>query len=102
MKKQKDETITFKVDRSLLEAMRGIQNRSNFIRESVLAALQNACPLCRGTGILTPNQKKHWDALGKDHFFEDCKKCHEVYLTCGKTAPKKAAHSRERQAGQHD
>jgi len=60
MAKHKDEIVTFKADRSLLEAMRGIPNRSAFIRQAILAALDSACPLCRGTGVLTPDQRRHW------------------------------------------
>ena len=89
MKKNKSEIITFKVDDSLLKAMRGIPNRSEFIRSAVLAALDNTCPLCNGTGILTPNQKLHWDDLAVDHSIEECGKCHEMYIFCT-NKPKKS------------
>ena len=79
---KKTEIITFKADESLLEAIRGIENRSQFIREAVCAALDNVCPLCRGTGILTVNQKRHWRAFSKDHSIEECGDCHEAYLVC--------------------
>jgi hypothetical protein len=79
---QKPEIITFKADRSLLEAMRGIPNRSEFIREAVLAALQSICPLCRGSGILTPNQRSHWDAFANTHALRECSDCNEVHLEC--------------------
>jgi hypothetical protein len=55
------EIITFKVDESLAAAMHGIPNRSAFIRSAILSALNGSCPLCKGTGILTPEQKKNWD-----------------------------------------
>ena len=55
--KTKDNIITFKVDKSIVKEMQGIHNRSEFLRSAVLAALGNHCPLCKGTGILTPNQK---------------------------------------------
>ena len=48
--KKKTDIITFKVDATLLEALRGIENRSEFIRSAILSALDNVCPLCRGTG----------------------------------------------------
>lgn len=79
---QKPEIITFKADRSLLEAMRGIPNRSEFIREAVLAALKSICPLCRGSGILTPNQRSHWDAVADTHPIRECSDCNEVHLEC--------------------
>jgi len=51
-RKTKQEIVTFKVDEPLREAMRGIPNRSEFIRSAILAALENVCPLCKGTGCL--------------------------------------------------
>ena len=51
-RKQKTEIVTFKADESLLVAMEGIPNRSEFIRDAVSAALESVCPLCSGTGIL--------------------------------------------------
>jgi len=82
MKKNKCELITFKVDASLLEALKGIPNRSEFIRTAVLASLEGACPLCNGTGTLTPNQKSHWQAFSADHSVEECEQCHELRLVC--------------------
>jgi len=78
----KQEIVTFKAERSLLEAMKGIPNRSEFIRSALLAALDSACPLCRGTGIMTPNQKRHWDSFSDHHDVEECDECHEVHLVC--------------------
>ncbi len=79
---RKSEIITFKADESLREAMRGIPNRSSFIRNAVLAALENSCPLCRGTGLLTPNQRRHWERFSRNHPMEECEHCHEMYLVC--------------------
>lgn len=85
MKKQKSEIITFKVDASLAEAISHVANRSEFIRTAVLNALENTCPLCSGTGIMTPDQKKHWDKLSADHFIEECEECHEKFIVCKKS-----------------
>lgn len=82
MNKHRQEVITFKVPESLREAMKGIPNRSEFIRAAVLAALDNLCPLCKGTGILLPNQKTHWDEFAKHHHVEECETCHAVHLVC--------------------
>ncbi len=81
-KKSKQEIITFKGDASLVEAMRGVPNRSEFIRAAVLAALDGACPLCKGTGILTPEQRRHWQAFAADHAVEECGECHAIYVVC--------------------
>ncbi len=79
---QKQDIITFKVDEHMRELMKGIHNRSEFIRTAILTALESACPLCKGTGVLTPKQKEHWDSFARDHTLEECKECHELHLTC--------------------
>lgn len=89
------EIVTFKADRSLLDALAGVQNRSEFIRNAVLAALESVCPLCKGTGILTPNQREHWDAFAANHGLTECDDCHEVHLTCT-SRPVRNVHPRPR------
>lgn len=76
------EVITFKADRELLEAMEGIANRSAFIRRAILAALDNTCPVCAGTGVLTPSQQTHWNEFSRDHHLEKCAACSEIHLVC--------------------
>jgi hypothetical protein len=88
MKKAKHEIITFKADASLLEAMKGIPNRSEFIRNSILAALESACPLCSGTGVLTPQQKIHLQDFLVDHSIMECEKCHDLRLVCANGSEK--------------
>ena len=84
----------------LLEAMRGVPNRSEFIRTAVLHALENICPLCKGTGLLTPNQRRHWESFAQDHRIKECAECHELAVVCvrqpapkvhGRSSRKKAA-----------
>jgi hypothetical protein len=77
------EVVTFKVDASLMEALKGIPNRSAFIRDSILAALENTCPLCRGVGFLNPDQKRHWESFARNHHVEECGDCHALHLVCG-------------------
>ncbi|HNQ21851.1 MAG TPA: ribbon-helix-helix domain-containing protein [Phycisphaerae bacterium] len=93
MGKLKQEMISFKADESLLEAMKGIANRSEFIRSAVLTALGSLCPLCRGTGILTPQQQKHWTLFAEDHAVEECSDCHEAYLVCAQHRRRKVHRS---------
>ena len=81
--KEKDiEVITFKMDKSLKRMMRGIHNRSEFIRSAILAALDNVCPFCRGTGVLTPHRKKHWAQFSREHKLAECHECHETHPVC--------------------
>ncbi len=76
------EVITFKADMELLRAMKGISNRSAFIRQAILAALDNTCPLCGGTGVLTPSQHSHWTDFTAHHHMEECNECSEMHLVC--------------------
>jgi hypothetical protein len=80
--KRKQEIITFKVDEPLWEALQGVSNRSEFIRAAILAALENTCPLCKGSGTLTPDQRKHWDEFARRHTVEQCEDCHAIHLVC--------------------
>ncbi len=76
------EVITFKVDRDLMKLMKGIRNRSEFIRAAILESLDNVCTFCRCSGVLTPHRKKHWNELNKHHNKKECKDCHEDVLVC--------------------
>ena len=76
------QVITFKADRDLLEAMKGIANRSAFIRQAILAALESTCPVCSGTGVLTPSQQTHWSQFSQSHHVEKCESCREMHLVC--------------------
>lgn len=91
MAKKKQEIITFKADESLLKAMRGISNRSEFIRNAILASLDSVCPICKGTGILPPHQKAHLEDFLTDHLLEECEKCNELHFIC--------SHKRKRPPG---
>ena len=80
--KKKQEIITFKVGGDLLEAIKDIPNRSEFIRGAIIAALGVLCPLCNGSGMLTPNQKRHWEEFSTKHSVRRCEDCDESVLVC--------------------
>ncbi len=80
--RRKHDIITFKVDEPLREAMAGIPNRSEFIRAAILSALDSVCPLCKGSGILTPDQHKHWVAFAEHHAVTQCGDCNALHLVC--------------------
>ena len=82
MAANKQTVISLKVDSSLLAQLAGLPNRSEFIRDAILAALDSTCPLCRGTGILSPRQKEHWEQFAHNHQLEECRDCHELHLIC--------------------
>lgn len=81
--RKKQDIITFKADESLSDMMRGIPNRSEFIRAAILSALDSVCPLCKGTGILTPCQHDHWASFSENHRIEECADCETGHLVCG-------------------
>lgn len=76
------QVITFKAEKALVEAMEHIPNRSEFIRSAILAALDGVCPLCNGTGVLNPNQQRHWQEFSRSHPMERCADCEEGRLVC--------------------
>ena len=92
---RKSEIITFKADEALVEALDGIANRSEFIRDAVLAALENTCPLCGGSGILTANQQRHWQRFARDHAVQKCRSCHELHLVCSRQRTPASSAGRE-------
>lgn len=79
---RRQEVVTFKVDSSVIELMREMPNRSGFIRAALLTALDNTCPLCSGTGILTPKRKEHWKEFSQDHRVKKCGDCRELTIVC--------------------
>ncbi|MEA1910770.1 MAG: CopG family transcriptional regulator [Spirochaetota bacterium] len=84
MSENKQDVITFKVDSALAEIIRMQPNISDFIRKAVLSAIENSCPLCQGTGIITPQQKLHWESFLETHKIEKCNDCDAVHLVCSK------------------
>ena len=76
------EVITFKADTELVKAMEGVTNRSAFIRQAILTALDSTCPLCSGTGVLTAGQRNHWEEFTSGHHLEKCGECEEIHLVC--------------------
>jgi hypothetical protein len=82
MQKRKEEIITFKVDEKMSRAMSGVENRSAFIRNAILAALGNTCPVCKGSGIVSESQQTHWNDFLSHHHIEECADCNETRLVC--------------------
>jgi len=72
------EVVTFKLDKATRQLMQGIDNRSEFIRNAILNALDKVCPFCKGSGVLTEHRKQHLVKLTHHHKTEVCKECDEV------------------------
>lgn len=79
---KKQEIVTFKVDPSLAELLKAIPNRSEFIRSAILTALESGCPLCQGTGTLSPAQLEHWAAFSATHSIKKCDQCNAMHVVC--------------------
>ncbi len=84
MATNKPEVISFKVSPEMLEALEDLPNRSEFIRNALGAALDSTCPLCSGTGQLSPKQRTHWGKFAKSHQVTKCDGCDELRLVCHK------------------
>ena len=82
--KKKEGVITFKVNEDMYDVIKDIPNRSEFIRTAIMMALENICPLCNGTGILTPKQREHWVSFTQDHSVKRCEDCDELFIECAK------------------
>lgn len=78
----KQEVITLKVDSDLADLLKGLPNRSEFIRTAILSALDHVCPLCQGSGILTPAQQDHWKEFSHHHHLSHCHDCGTIHIAC--------------------
>lgn len=87
MAARKPSIVTFKAEPAMLDALRAVPNRSEFIRAAVLNALEHACPLCGGSGVFTPEQKRHWETFRKHHAVKECGDCHALHLVCAADRP---------------
>lgn len=81
---KKERVFTFKADEGLAEVLDRIPNKSQFIREAIEMAMENRCPLCGGTGSLTPAQHRHMENFLTLHSLERCDECDAVHFVCRK------------------
>ena len=82
MASKKTDLITLKVEPELAAIINRMPNKSDFIRKAILSTLHNICPLCQGTGVLTPQQRTHWDDFSAHHHVHRCDDCDAVHLEC--------------------
>ena len=76
----KDVVISFKADEDLANMLSTVQNKSLFIRNAVLKAMNNFCPLCAGKGFLLHDD--HVDDFLARHTIESCKDCSGIIIGC--------------------
>jgi hypothetical protein len=93
---KKESVVTFKADEKLAELLHTLPNRSEFIRKALLEALDSTCPLCQGSGIMTPAQREHWKAFSRHHQVGRCGDgCGETILFCDYQASLQSVNSKE-------
>ena len=80
--KKKERVFTFKTDEELAEVLDRIPNKSEFIRQAIEVALENTCPLCNGSGSITPAQHKHMQHFLALHSLQKCEECNAVHFVC--------------------
>lgn len=85
MPERSGEVISLRVPSSIAKTLRTIPNRSEFMRHAIEAALDSACPLCGGSGVLSPKRKEHLQNFMQHHTIQECADCHEPYFECKKT-----------------
>ena len=83
MGKTKEKTVTFKVDEELYQQLENIPNKSQFIRTALSSAIENFCPLCNGSGVMSHHQLKEWKKFIDDHSLVPCSSgFKEYHLVC--------------------
>ncbi|WP_319478344.1 CopG family transcriptional regulator [Marispirochaeta aestuarii] len=93
---KKESVVTFKADEKLAELLHALPNRSEFIRKALLEALDSTCPLCQGSGILTPAQREHWEVFSRHHRVGQCRDgCGETILFCDYQLPESSGNAKE-------
>ena len=75
------DVVSFKADKGLMELLRGVSNRSEFIRSAILSAFDHLCPLCKGTGVLTPHKRQHLDDVSTHLKEQECDECDADIIT---------------------
>ena len=81
-KESKDIVVSFKLDERLYKKIKDLPDRSNFIRNAIEAAIEEQCPFCNGTGVLTKQQKEHFTNFLTNHSIARCPDCGANYIKC--------------------
>jgi hypothetical protein len=93
MEKKRERVFSFKADGDLAEALENTPNRSEFIRKALLATLEHECPLCKGNGVLTLEQRKHLEQFLTMHALTRCEECQAIHFVCQSDNTAKDSHS---------
>lgn len=73
----KTAVVAFKVEAELANLLNKLPNKSAFIRKAIVAQLDLACPVCRGTGLLPKGLHDHYAPLIQKMSIRACESCGE-------------------------
>lgn len=79
---KKERVFTFKADEGLAELLDSLPNKSEFIRKAIEEAIGKRCPLCNGTGAISPAQNSHMQEFLALHPLKRCEECDAIHFVC--------------------
>ena len=74
-KTAKSEIVAFKVEEELAQFLNHLPNKSDFIRQAILAQFGMTCPLCVGSGVVARGLHDHYKPVIAAHNTRQCDKC---------------------------
>jgi len=74
----KSRTVAVKVEAELADFLARLPNKSEFIRQAILAQFGTACPLCSGTGQVASALGAHYAPILEKHRERACLNCHRA------------------------
>jgi hypothetical protein len=74
----KSKIVAFKVEPELAEFLDKLPNKSEFIRQAILAQFGMTCPLCKGSGVVARGVGEHYQPVLEEHRTVNCRTCHKA------------------------
>jgi hypothetical protein len=71
----KSRTVAVKVEEEVADFLDRLPNKSDFIRQAILAQFRMACPLCTGSGTVPRGLGGHYGPVVRKHRVKKCEKC---------------------------
>lgn len=74
-KSQKKKIVAFKVEEELANFLGKLKNKSEFIRQAILAQFSMDCPLCSGSGVVPRGLHTHYKPIIQRENRHPCDRC---------------------------
>jgi hypothetical protein len=71
----KSRTVAVKVEAEVADFLDRLPNKSDFIRQAILAQFRMACPLCSGSGTVPRGLGDHFAPVVRRNRLKKCEKC---------------------------